>query len=60
MKIHSAGLQSGDVITHANGSPLISSQDIYKILEDKSSSILLSVLRKGRSLEVRLQPEIIQ
>ncbi|XP_029172369.1 serine protease HTRA2, mitochondrial [Nylanderia fulva] len=53
---HNAGLQPGDVITHANDEPVLDSHNIYKILE-RPGTIQLQVVRKGKNLHVTVEPE---
>lgn len=52
----SAGLQPGDVVTHANGNPVVNSSNIYKILE-QPGTIKLQVVRKGKVLYITVEPE---
>nr|XP_012222811.1 PREDICTED: serine protease HTRA2, mitochondrial [Linepithema humile]XP_012222812.1 PREDICTED: serine protease HTRA2, mitochondrial [Linepithema humile]XP_012222813.1 PREDICTED: serine protease HTRA2, mitochondrial [Linepithema humile] len=59
---YNAGLQPGDVITHANGKPMQSTSDIYKIIEESgnnSRNINFLVVRKGRVLSIQIEPEDI-
>ncbi|XP_011165302.1 serine protease HTRA2, mitochondrial isoform X2 [Solenopsis invicta] len=53
---YSAGLQPGDIVTHANGEPVLDSNNIYKILE-QSGPINLQILRKGQVLHITVEPE---
>ncbi|XP_029675631.1 serine protease HTRA2, mitochondrial isoform X1 [Formica exsecta] len=55
---HNAGLQPGDVVTHANGDPVVDSTNIYKVLE-QPGSIKLQVIRKGKILYITVEPEDI-
>lgn len=55
---YNAGLQPGDVITHANDEPVLDSNSIYTILE-QLGSIKLQVVRKGKKLQITVQPEDI-
>ncbi|XP_070154878.1 serine protease HTRA2, mitochondrial isoform X1 [Polyergus mexicanus] len=55
---HNAGLQPGDVLTHANGDPVVDSTNIYKVLE-QPGSIKLQVVRKGKILYITVEPEDI-
>ncbi|CAL1673570.1 unnamed protein product [Lasius platythorax] len=55
---HNAGLQPGDVVTHANGNPVVNSSNIYKILE-QPGTIKLQVVRKGKVLYITVEPEDI-
>ncbi|XP_008211554.1 serine protease HTRA2, mitochondrial isoform X1 [Nasonia vitripennis] len=50
------GLKPGDVITHVNGEPIQSSNDIYKVLE-KPGSITVTLIRSGVVLQLEIQPE---
>lgn len=54
----SAGLQPGDIIIQANDEPVVSSINIYKILE-KPGTIHLKVIRKGQLLQIDVNPEDI-
>jgi predicted metalloprotease with PDZ domain len=54
----SAGLQAGDVVTHANGQPIISIADIQWVLHHLSnsdSSVEFVVDRNGQAITRRLQ-----
>ncbi|EFN79184.1 serine protease HTRA2, mitochondrial isoform X2 [Harpegnathos saltator] len=51
-----AGLQPRDIITHANGEPVVSSADIYKLLE-QSGILRLKVLRGESILHIDAIPE---
>jgi len=51
-------LQPGDIVTHANGEPVLDSSNIYKILE-QPGTIKLQVLRKGQILYIQVEPEDI-
>ncbi|XP_012525720.2 serine protease HTRA2, mitochondrial isoform X2 [Monomorium pharaonis] len=53
---HNAGLQPGDIITHANNEPVLDSSNIYKILE-QPGTINLQVSRKARVLYIKIEPE---
>ncbi|XP_011702884.1 PREDICTED: serine protease HTRA2, mitochondrial isoform X2 [Wasmannia auropunctata] len=55
---HRAGLLPGDIVTHANGEPVLSSSNVYKMLE-KSGPIKLQVLRKDQILYIQVVPENI-
>ncbi|XP_050449591.1 serine protease HTRA2, mitochondrial [Cataglyphis hispanica] len=55
---HNAGLQPGDIVTHANGDPVVDSTNIYKVLE-QPGSIKLQVVRKGKILHITVEPEDI-
>jgi C-terminal processing protease CtpA/Prc len=57
LSYYSAGLQPKDIITHANKEPVINTDSIYKVLEQSIGAINLQVLRKGRILHVRVNPE---
>lgn len=52
----SAGLKPGDIVTHANGEPVLDSNNIYQILE-QPGTINLQILRKGRTLHIQVEPE---
>ncbi|KYQ46205.1 Serine protease HTRA2, mitochondrial [Trachymyrmex zeteki] len=51
-----AGLKPGDIVTHANGEPVLDSNNIYQILE-QPGTINLQILRKGRTLHIQVEPE---
>jgi len=53
---YTAGLQPGDIITHANDELVLNSGNIYRILE-QSGMIKLQVLRKGQVLHIKVDPE---
>ncbi|XP_072759380.1 serine protease HTRA2, mitochondrial isoform X3 [Anoplolepis gracilipes] len=55
---HNAGLQPGDIVTHANGEPVVDSSNIYKILE-QPGTIKLQIIRKGKILYITVEPEDI-
>ncbi|KAL0129715.1 hypothetical protein PUN28_001760 [Cardiocondyla obscurior] len=55
---YSAGLQSGDIVTHANGEQVLDSNNIYKILE-QPGTIKLQILRRGRVSYIQVDPEEI-
>ncbi|MHB1193291.1 MAG: PDZ domain-containing protein [Longimicrobiales bacterium] len=49
-----AGIQPGDVLTHVDGAPLLSIADLRRGLIRASGALPLTLVRKGRVLEVRL------
>ena len=51
------GMLPGDIITHINGTPIHGSSDVYKILESNIPELYLNVLRKGRFIQIKIQPE---
>ena len=51
-----AGLKIGDIITHVNGKAVISTANIYEILQ-KSGPIDLTVVRSGQVLHFKITPE---
>lgn len=53
---YSVGLQPGDIVTHANGEPVLDTNSIYKILEEPGT-IKLQILRKGRVLYIQVEPD---
>lgn len=53
---HNAGLQPGDIVTHANGNPVTNSSNIYKILE-QPGPIKFQILRKGEIIYITVEPE---
>ncbi|XP_020296699.1 serine protease HTRA2, mitochondrial isoform X2 [Pseudomyrmex gracilis] len=53
---HLAGLQPGDIVTHANGEVVWNSQAIYKILE-QPGPIDLQIMRRGKVLYIKVNPE---
>lgn len=55
---HNAGLQPGDIVTHANGEPVVDSSNIYTILE-QPGTIKLQIIRKGKILYITVEPEDI-
>ncbi|XP_012283592.1 serine protease HTRA2, mitochondrial isoform X2 [Orussus abietinus] len=50
------GIKAGDIITHINGDPVVTAQSIHKALE-KSGSVILTVVRDGRVLDIKVDPE---
>ncbi|XP_034940021.1 serine protease HTRA2, mitochondrial [Chelonus insularis] len=52
------GLKAGDIITHVNDEPVIEVSNIYSVLE-KSSSLIMTVVRNGEILKLRVEPEDI-
>lgn len=58
LSVISAGLQPGDIITHANDEQVFDSNNIYKILE-QPGTIKLQILRKGLVLYIQVEPEDI-
>ncbi|KAL6262813.1 hypothetical protein P5V15_005603 [Pogonomyrmex californicus] len=55
---YNAGLQRGDIVTHANGEPVLNSDNIYKVVE-QSGIVDLLVLRRGHVLHVKVIPEVV-
>ncbi|EZA62774.1 Serine protease HTRA2, mitochondrial [Ooceraea biroi] len=55
---YNAGLQPKDIITHVNKELVISTQSIYKALE-QSETIDLQILRRGQIIHVKVHPEDI-
>ncbi|XP_071556220.1 serine protease HTRA2, mitochondrial [Temnothorax nylanderi] len=53
-----AGLIPGDIVTHANGEPVLDSNNMYKIIE-QPGTIKLKILRKGKVLDIQVKPENI-
>jgi len=53
---YNVGLQPGDIVTHANGEPVLDTNGIYKILE-QPGTIKLQILRKGRVLYIQVEPD---
>lgn len=52
------GLLPGDIITHINGRPIVSVDDVYAELENpKSTTLNLSILRNKDRLELSVVPE---
>lgn len=51
-----AGLQPGDIVTHANNEAVRNSQTIYKILE-QPGPIDLQIVRRGKVLHIKVNPE---
>ncbi len=49
-----AGIQPGDVLTHVDGTPLFSIADLRRGLTHATGALPLTLVRKGRTLEVRL------
>lgn len=55
----SAGLKCGDVITHINGKPAQSSQQLTEAVENSNgSSIKLTVERNGEASQLNLKPQL--
>lgn len=54
-----AGLESGDVITHVNGSEVKSASQLIEAVElSEGESLKLKIERDGNSLELALKPEL--
>ncbi|KAL7635632.1 UNVERIFIED_CONTAM: hypothetical protein RMT77_013449 [Armadillidium vulgare] len=53
---YNAGLEPGDIVTNINGKDILSSRDVYKLLETKTD-LTMVVVRKGQSYTVTIAPE---
>lgn len=53
---YAVGLQIGDILTHVNGKPIVSTNDIYDALKEVGT-LSLTVLRSGRVLHFNVEPE---
>ncbi|XP_077273099.1 HTRA2-related serine protease isoform X2 [Temnothorax americanus] len=53
-----AGLVPGDIVTHANGEPMLDSNTLYKMIE-QPGTMKLQILRKGKVLAIQVKPENI-
>ena len=49
-----AGIQPGDVLTHVDGAPLVSIADLRRGLTRTAGDLPLTLIRKGRTLQVHL------
>ncbi|OAD59918.1 Serine protease HTRA2, mitochondrial [Eufriesea mexicana] len=55
---HIGGLRAGDIVTHVNDEPVISSATIYKAIES-TKTLRLVVIREMQVLHIRIEPEEI-
>jgi regulator of sigma E protease len=54
-----AGLQPNDIILQVNGKPLLNPMGLSEFIEDHGTEpFTVKILRKNKTLEVRLQPEM--
>jgi len=53
-----AGLRPGDQITHIDGIAVTNAADIRKALESSDGSVVLTVLREGKTVTLTAQPDI--
>lgn len=55
---HQGGLQPGDIVTHIDGKPIKSANDVYDILKQtKTKNLKMSVTRHGKKLNLTVEPE---
>ncbi|XP_076759354.1 HTRA2-related serine protease [Xylocopa sonorina] len=55
---HLGGLHAGDIVTHVNDEPVVSSATIYKAVET-SKILRMTVIRETEVLHLRIEPEEI-
>ncbi len=54
---HQGGLLAGDIILAINDAEVKKSSDIYQILEQKTKTLNMIVLRNGKQLRITVIPE---
>lgn len=55
---YSGGLQPGDIVTHIDGQPIKSANDVYTVLQQtKAKELKMSVSRHGRNINLIVVPE---